>query len=75
MELEEDGESAISLKPSGSDKRCEGLLDNVFRLRIPGKGEIILVLNKGRPRRPEGRVAPASAPQMVREGTAIIIAT
>ncbi len=47
LELEEDGESVISLEPSGSDKRCEGLLDNVFRLRIPGKREIILVLNKG----------------------------
>jgi hypothetical protein len=30
--------------PSG---QYEGMLDNVYRLRIPGKSEILVVFNKG----------------------------
>ncbi|MBR4226524.1 MAG: hypothetical protein IKR86_07130 [Candidatus Methanomethylophilaceae archaeon] len=47
LELEEDGMTVRSLELSDPDRQFEGMLDNVFRLRIPGEKEVLLVFNKG----------------------------
>ncbi len=47
LELEEDGMTVRSVELDDSRGHFEGMLDNVFRLRIPGKSEILVVFNKG----------------------------
>ncbi len=47
LELEDDGTTVKSVKIADERKCYEGMLDNVFRLRIPDKGEILVVFNKG----------------------------
>ncbi len=47
LEVEEDGMTVKDVELDEPDEHYEGLLDNVFRLRIPGKSEILVVFNKG----------------------------
>ncbi len=47
LELEEDGTTVRGVEINDARGCYEGLLDNVFRLRIPDKGEILVVFNKG----------------------------
>jgi len=47
LELEEDGMTVKNVELDDPSGQYEGMLDNVYRLRIPGKSEILVVFNKG----------------------------